>query len=214
MLHNGSAATDIAHALDALEEAGRFERSVALWHTAGEHTVEATDTLLLLHRANFDLWHLEDAARDPYAGDAVIAVCKRKIDAVNQHRNNLAERADEELLSLLAKENLPNAEAPLHSETPGMVLDRLSILSLKMFHTVEEIARANASAAHVARNQHRLSILRHQSSDLTACLGVLWNEVCRGMRRFTLYRQMKMYNDPELNPVLYSSAAGSPQRGA
>ena len=214
MLHNGSIATRITEALDAGAEVLRFEQSVALWHTGGEHPVAAQDTRLLLHRANFDLWHLEDAARDPRASDTVIAERKRSIDRVNQARNNLAERADEELLATLSSAALPNLSAPLHSETPGMILDRLSILSLKIFHTAEEIDRPGATPAHAERNRQRLAILRRQSGDLTGCLAALWNEVCGGTRRFTLYRQMKMYNDPQLNPVLYTAGEGSLEPGA
>ena len=214
MLHKTYPANDVNEALDASQEAARFAHYVVLWHTDGEHVIASSDTRLLLHRANFDLWHLEDAARDPHADDSVIADRKRRIDVVNQGRNNLAERADEELMKVLSALALPNISAPLHSETPGMILDRLSILSLKIFHTAEEIERPDASSAHVERNRHRLAILRQQSEDLTACLVVLWDEVCRGARRFALYRQMKMYNDPELNPVLYSKETGGAQQSA
>ena len=214
MLHNGSAMTEVTQALDAYQEAVRFAEHVTLWHTAGEHTIPSRDTRLLLHRANFDLWHLEDAARDPRASDSVLADRKRRIDAVNQQRNNLAERVDEELLSALSAVSLPNSKAPLHSETPGMILDRLSILSLKIFHTAEEVARTDVSSAHTGRNEHRLSILQRQSEDLTACLAALWSEVTGGTRRFALYKQMKMYNDPELNPVLYSTATSGTKRNA
>ena len=214
MLHNSPAANDITEALNATNEAERFVQHVALWHTDGDHPIDAGDTRLLLHRANFDLWHLEDAARDPGAADALIAARKRSIDRLNQQRNNLAERADEELLAALAVERLPNPAAPLHSETPGMILDRLSILSLKIFHTAEEIQRRGASAGHAERNRQRLLILRQQSSDLTACLGILWHELCIGTRRFSLYRQLKMYNDSDLNPVLYAAVTGNAERDA
>ena len=214
MLHNGSIATEITRALDASGEALRFEEHVQLWHSESEHTIPSTDTRLLLHRANFDLWHLEDAARDPHASDSIIADRKRKIDTVNQHRNNLLERVDEELLSLLAPAALPDPAAPLHSETPGMILDRLSILSLKLFHTREETERTNVPQRHIERNLKRLAILRRQCDDLTGCLASLWLEVSRGTRRFSLYKQMKMYNDPELNPVLYTAGNGDTQGDA
>ena len=214
MLHNSLVAKNITAALDAPSEAFRFEQHVALWHAAGDHRIAEDETRLLLHRANFELWHLEDAARDPNASDALIAERKRSIDCVNQRRNNLAERVDEELLSILSTERLPNLTAPLHSETPGMILDRLSILSLKIFHTAEEIEREGAAPGHAQRNRQRLSILRQQSTDLTACLTALWEEVCGGTRRFKLYRQLKMYNDSELNPVLYAAVTGNAGRDA
>jgi hypothetical protein len=95
----------------------------------------------------------------------------------------------------------------LNSETPGMMIDRLSILELKCFHTGEEIERADATERHRERNRARLLVLKEQRDDLMRCLDELWGEVMAGRRRFKLYRQMKMYNDPELNPVVYGGAA-------
>jgi hypothetical protein len=91
----------------------------------------------------------------------------------------------------------------LHSETPGLMIDRLSILSLKIYHTREEAERSDAPAGHVQRNLERLAILEEQRSDLAACLDALWRETLAGTRRFKLYRQLKMYNDPSLNPAIY-----------
>jgi hypothetical protein len=96
-----------------------------------------------------------------------------------------------------------DAEAPLHSETPGLMIDRLSILALKIYHTREESHRASATEEHRIRNAERLALLEEQRSDLASCLDSLWAEVLAGTRRFKLYRQMKMYNDPELNPAIY-----------
>ena len=93
------------------------------------------------HLANFELWHAEDAARSPEATDQDIARVKRLIDSVNQRRNDLTEQCDRLLLDFLHRRNLPAAGAELHSESPGLILDRLSILSLKVFHTQEEIDR-------------------------------------------------------------------------
>ncbi len=152
------------------------------------------------HRANFDLWHQEDAARNPEATDAAIAGVKHAIDRLNQQRNDLVEQIDCALLC----EAIQAEEAPLHSETPGLIVDRLSILALKIYHTAEEAHRTSASAQHRARNCDRLSVLLEQRQDLAACLQALWAQVLAGERRFKLYRQMKMYNDPELNPVLYT----------
>ena len=91
----------------------------------------------------------------------------------------------------------------LHSETPGLIIDRLSILALKIYHTDEEVHRPTASDEHHHRNEDRLAILIQQRADLAQCLDDLWSQVLAGQRRFRLYRQMKMYNDPDLNPVLY-----------
>lgn len=156
-----------------------------------------------LHRANFDLWHWEDEARNTAAGDAAIAAAKRNIDRINQHRNDQVERCDARLLAALSHAGLPNPEARLHSETPGMMLDRLSILSLKVYHTREEIDRPAAPEGHRDRNRERLAILTAQREDLQECLDHLWQQVLLGRLRFRVYRQLKMYNDAELNPVLY-----------
>ena len=100
-----------------------------------------------------------------------------------------------------------NQTAPLHSESPGLILDRLSILALKLYHTAEESRRASASGEHRQRNIERLQLLEEQREDLAACLNTLWTEVLSGKRRFKLYRQLKMYNDPDLNPAVYSHKA-------
>jgi len=156
------------------------------------------------HRANFDLWHEEDLARDPAATDATIAADKHAIDRLNQRRNDLVEQMDQWLLTWLESAGIPqNFSAPLNSETPGLILDRLSILALKIFHTREEAHRETATPAHRQRNCVRLALLEEQRGDLASCLEALWQQVMAGKRRFKLYRQMKMYNDPDLNPVLY-----------
>lgn len=155
------------------------------------------------HRANFDLWHIEDEARRPGATDAELAAVKRRIDTTNQLRNDLAEELDRALIAWLAQRGLPNEAAPLNSETPGLIIDRLSILALKIYHTGEEAARANAPQGHAERNRERLRILEEQRADLAGCLDALWSETLAGTRRFKLYRQLKMYNDPALNPAIY-----------
>jgi hypothetical protein len=177
------------------------------WHEPAPQTQPATeDPLAALitaqHRENFDLWHEEDKARDPTASDADIAQVKHAIDRLNQRRNDLVEKIDLWLLS-----NLPpqNPEAPLNSETPGLMVDRLSILALRIFHTHLEAHRESASEAHRLRNATRLTLLEEQRNDLAASLEALLSEVQSGSRRFKLYRQMKMYNDPNLNPAVYKN---------
>jgi hypothetical protein len=172
------------------------------WHGADEelHAQGLMALAISQHRANFDLWHEEDKARDPHATDAEIAAVKHAIDRLNQQRNDLVEKMDNSLLALAGEQN---PEAPLHSETPGMMIDRLSILALKIYHTREETLRETATEAHRSRNTARLAVLEEQRRDLAGCLDALWAEVTAGTRRFKLYRQMKMYNDPELNPMVY-----------
>lgn len=188
--------------LDALLITRMQDENTAAWHEAERSAAEADGLLAIAmaqHRANFDLWHEEDKARDPQATNADIAGVKRAIDKLNQRRNDLVERMDTWLLDALDQ----NERAPLHSETPGLMIDRLSILALKIFHTREEAHRETATEAHRQRNAERLALLEEQRADLAACLDSLWADVLDGKRRFKLYRQMKMYNDPELNPVVY-----------
>jgi hypothetical protein len=181
------------------------EMTAALHESEGQLEIEmSADGLMALamaqHRANFELWHEEDNARVPKASDAEIARVKRAIDVLNQRRNDLVEKMDLWLIDKLEQ----NDASPLHSETPGLMVDRLSILALKIYHTREEAHRMSATEEHRVRNVKRLALLEEQRNDLAECLDVLWAEVLQGTRRFKLYRQMKMYNDPELNPAVYS----------
>jgi hypothetical protein len=159
------------------------------------------------HRANFDLWHIEDRARAPGATDTEIAEVKRRVDKTNQLRNDLAEELDRTVLGWAESRGLPNLAAPLHSESPGLIIDRLSILALKIYHTREEAERVDAPPGHAERNRQRLAILEEQRADLAGSLDALWRETLSGTRRFKLYRQLKMYNDPSLNPAIYGKAA-------
>ena len=155
------------------------------------------------HRANYDLWHIEDEARTPGATDADLAKVKRRIDTTNQSRNDLAEDLDRLLLDWLAGRQLPNPDAALNSESPALIIDRLSILALKIYHTREEAEREDAPPGHTERNRSRLAVLAEQRADLAHCLDRLWRDTLAGARRFKLYQQMKMYNDPTLNPAIY-----------
>jgi hypothetical protein len=186
------------------------DRLVEAWHRSDLAESDESDAMLAMvvrqHRANFELWHIEDEARRPGATDAELAEVKRRIDRTNQRRNDDAEELDRYLLEVLAARGLPNPEAALHSETPGLMIDRLSILALKIFHTREETCRDEAPPGHVERNCERLAILEEQRADLAACFDHLWSETLAGKRRFKLYRQLKMYNDPALNPAIYGKA--------
>jgi len=162
------------------------------------------------HRANFDLWHIEDEARAPGVTDAELAAVKHRIDRTNQLRNDLAEELDCILLARLESQGLPNPGAPLNSESPGLIVDRLSILALKIYHTREEAERTDAPPGHAARNRERLAILENQRTDLAGCLDGLWRETLAGKRQFKLYRQLKMYNDPSLNPAIYRNLPAKP----
>jgi hypothetical protein len=187
--------------LDANHIVSLHDQSTAHGHDPAAPAPQSSSTfdqlVLDQHRANYDLWHREDDARDPYASDHDIVQVKHDIDRLNQIRNDLAEQIDRALLAIAP----PNSSAPLHSESPGLIIDRLSILALKIFHTEKQLHRSTAE--HKQRNHHRLLVLNEQRTDLSGCLGDLWKQVLAGQRRFKLYRQLKMYNDPTLNPVLY-----------
>jgi len=189
------------------------DRCTVAWH----HDVPAVPASLIgfertvaeQHLANFELWHAEDDARTPEASDHHLASIKRFIDHANQRRNDLSEQCDVFLLNFLSQRDLPAPSAELHSESPGLILDRLSILSLKLFHTREEVDRADAPAGHRERNLQRLHILAEQRDDLAGALDRLWQQVLNRQRGFKLYRQLKMYNDPALNPAVYAPRSKS-----
>jgi len=187
------------------------DRETRAWHQAAEAPqpgpdAERLDLVRRQHHANFELWHIEDEARAPGATDAQLADVKRRIDRANQRRNDLAEELERRMLAWLESRSLPNPAAELNSESPGLIIDRLSILALKIHHTREEAGRMNAPAGHAQRNLERLAILEEQRRDLAACLDALWRETLSGTRRFKLYRQLKMYNDPSLNPAIYGNS--------
>jgi hypothetical protein len=181
----------------------RHDEALVVWYSQMPAGMPAGDDLgalvLAQHYCNFILWALEDEARRTNVDDSVIADVKRSIDGWNQKRNDLIERIDEKVLAGLPPPDLAAAEQ--HSETAGQMIDRLSILSLKIWHmsAYASDGKAPALAAECAR---KLEILREQRQDLARCLGRLLDACVAGRRFFKLYRQFKAYNDPRLNPVL------------
>lgn len=157
------------------------------------------------HERNFRLWHQEDIARSPDAGDTEIAKVKRAIDRLNQQRNDRIEQLDDALISQLASaEARPARNARLNTETPGSVIDRLSILALRLFHLQEQTAREDVDDQHRQGVRRKLSICQEQYADLSESLIELLDDVFAGRKRLKIYRQFKMYNDPTLNPYLYN----------
>lgn len=172
------------------------------WHAAPTPPQSAMPWMQIEqnHRMNFELWHEEDMARRDDLGPDRVRQAKRVIDRCNQARNDAIEQIDVWLTSVLPP---PNPASPQHSETPGMIIDRLSILSLKLYHMRIEAGRDEVSAEHREKCRAKSEILEEQIRDLRDCLGKLLGELSQGARRFKLYRQFKMYNDPSLNPQLY-----------
>jgi hypothetical protein len=156
------------------------------------------------HRCNCRLWTEEDQARRRDVPDSAIAANKRNIDAFNQRRNDAIEKIDEGLLALLPAQQR-GADARLNSETAGAMIDRLSILALKIFHMRIQTERRDASREHLETSRARLARLTEQRADLAGCLDALLADCLAGRARFKVYRQFKMYNDPAFNPYLYGA---------
>lgn len=158
------------------------------------------------HQYNFLLWHEEDLARSPSATDAEMARVKRAIDRLNQQRNDFIERIDETLVGMLSAAGvLPMADARMNTETPGSAIDRLSIMSLRIYHLREELQRKDVGPDHHSRAAERLKRCVVQQGDLSASLAELLADISAGRKLLRVYRQMKMYNDPTLNPAVYGA---------
>jgi len=183
---------------------------VAHWHDFEvEHSEEGLRGRICdLHRFNFLLWHEEDVARSPHVTDGRIAQVKRAIDRYNQARNDAIEKVDDCLIGQLAARGImAGSDAPAATETPGAAIDRLSILELRRYHMREQAERRDATEEHRAKAAGRLEILDLQREHLIAALDRLLGEIFAGERPLRVFRQMKMYNDPSLNPYLYTAKA-------
>lgn len=177
---------------------------IPIWQAA---EIEITQVGLLKHveenhAFNFQLWHAEDRARREDMGHSFVYAAKRAIDSFNQQRNNCMEAIDAWLANAIT---LSTAEdCPVHSETPGMIIDRLSILSLKSHYMAVQTMRPDVDETHHHLCQQKLHILRAQHQQLTGCLQDLLQDLSQQTRTFRRYHQFKMYNDPTLNPELYT----------
>ncbi|MGE5171741.1 MAG: DUF4254 domain-containing protein [Rudaea sp.] len=159
------------------------------------------------HRFNRLLWDEEDQARRTDVPPAAVAANKRAIDRYNQQRNDAIERIDETLLARLAGV-APQPDAWHNSETAGSMIDRLSILALKIHHMRAQTLRQDASADHLRECEQKLARLMLQREDLARCLDTLLARAAKGLAFWRVYRQFKMYNDPALNPYLYAKKSG------
>jgi len=165
-------------------------------------------TICQQHQFNFLLWHEEDIARCPDVSDLRIAEVKRAIDGYNQQRNDWIERIDEGLIEIFGSLGVePSDNARVNTETPGSAIDRLSIMSLRIYHLAEQLDRVDVDNAHLDKVRENLARCRIQQRDLSQSLVELLDDLLAGHKVLKVYRQMKMYNDPTLNPYLYKDVA-------
>lgn len=188
-----------------------FQQSIRDYHTA-----DSVETVIsnpypsgslehLLYTKNWVdtvQWHLEDIIRDPQIDPVNALQIKRRIDASNQHRTDLVEYIDSWLLDQYKNVSLLPG-ATLNTETPAWAIDRLSILELKIWHMEIEAHREEATAEHRTNCQAKLNILLTQRTDLSGAIGQLLDDIAAGRKYMKVYKQMKMYNDESLNPILY-----------
>ena len=153
-------------------------------------------------------WDLEDLIRDPDIDPAAALALKRRIDASNQERTDMVERLDDYFLAHY-QSVAPAPDARLNTESIAWALDRLSILALKLYHMEAQTLRKDATESHINKCQRKLTVLQVQKKDLIQAIGELMEDIAAGKRIMKVYRQMKMYNDPSLNPVLYQQKKSS-----
>ncbi|CDZ76069.1 hypothetical protein BN59_00333 [Legionella massiliensis] len=178
---------------------------IVLWKKSGLK-LSQQDFLALAeenHSFNYQLWHAEDRARRDDMGHEFVYLAKREIDHCNQQRNNRMEAMDEWLYNKLQPST--SDECFVHSETPGMMIDRLSILALKAYHMNLQSQRQDVDETHRQHCQRKWQTLITQQNQLVTCLQQLFDEIRDGTRTFKVYHQFKMYNDPTLNPQLYDA---------
>lgn len=165
-------------------------------------TVE--DVLYAKNRIDAVQWHLEDIIRDPEIDPVAALALKRRIDRSNQERTDMVEELDSYFRNIYADVK-PLADATINTESPAWALDRLSILALKIYHMAAEVSRADATPEHRARCGAKLAVLEEQRADLISAIDALLDDIADGRKYMKVYRQMKMYNDADTNPVLYGA---------
>ncbi len=194
--------------IDVAQVLQLHETTVSDWHREpiGNAYEGQYQLICRQHSFNFELWHQEDIARSPEASDQEIAAVKREIDRLNQARNDHIEKVDDWISDELARLEIShNPDARLNTETPGSAIDRLSIMALRIYHYHEQLQRDDVEASHVQRVRQRLELCSEQLQDLSQSLRELLEDLLAGRRVHKTYRQMKMYNDPSLNPYLYKA---------
>lgn len=192
-----------------------FDKSIADYHleddinTAISNPFEKGSLGYLLYLKNWIdtvQWHLEDIIRNPNIDPVEALVIKRKIDASNQERTDMVEYVDSYFLELY-KNVEPAASATINTESPAWAIDRLSILALKIYHMNVEVNRTDATKEHIEQCSAKLKILLEQRKDLSFAIDTLLDDIAAGNKYMKVYKQMKMYNDPGLNPILYQQQA-------
>ena len=148
-------------------------------------------------------WHFEDIIRDPNIDPVEALALKRRIDKSNQNRTDLVELIDSYFLDKYKEVNI-DKDATINTESPAWAIDRLSILTLKVYHMKEETERTDVSQEHIDTCNNKLSILLEQQKDLPTAIDQLIEDIETGKKYMKVYKQMKMYNDPNLNPILYA----------
>ena len=187
-----------------------FMDLVTLWHQTGAIEPEDKNSPKGIfqwgHYNNFTLWHFEDDARRRNVEDSLIVDCKRQIDKHNQQRNDAIEKIDLWLDTVLTTADIvPTGNVPINSETVGSIIDRMSIMSLKIYHMDEQINRSDVDADHITLAKNRKAVLDEQLVDLAVALDLLVLDLRMARRRHKIYRQYKMYNDPKWNPAVYKN---------
>ena len=147
-------------------------------------------------------WHLEDIIRKPDIDPVEALKLKRRIDKSNQDRTDLVELIDSYFLDRYKNIEMQPV-ATINTESPAWAIDRLSILALKIYHMQQEVDRSGATPEHAAQCRQKLAVLLEQQEDLSAAIDTLLDDIANGWKYMKVYKQMKMYNDPALNPVLY-----------
>lgn len=187
-----------------------FQESIVKYHEKDDVNQEFNnpypkdDIAHLLYRKNWIdtvQWHYEDIIRDPKIEPVDALVLKRKIDASNQDRTDLVEYIDSYFLNKYRSVSV-NDDATINTESPAWAIDRLSILALKIYHMREEADRTDASEEHSAKCKEKLAVLLEQKRDLSKAIDQLLHDIEEGRKYMKVYKQMKMYNDEELNPIL------------
>ena len=159
---------------------------------------------ILYHKCWIDTvqWHLEDIIRDPDIDPVEALKIKRRIDKSNQDRTAMVEDIDTYFRELYHGIK-PFPDATINTESPAWAIDRLSILALKIWHMQEQTERTDADPTHIAICHGKLEVLKEQQKDLSLAIDQLLDDIVSGRKYMKVYRQMKMYNDPDTNPVLY-----------